>query len=408
MSHRNTNANHDEPRGSIGKVIIVTPFENRMAKRGTRLPRLAELLVQGGFDVEYVTTNFSHAYKRHFSESEIQERRGIEPYELTVIPIPAYTKNMSARRIWCNIVMSIRCFKYLWRKTNRNDVVLVPSRPVSLILSMAILKLFRKVRLVMDIRDVWPDALAGKSGLKMKMFSAYCNTCLYPSVRHFDAFTHISPSFVDWLHRYAPKANSKFIPPGFDRSRWERCSEKTKPPGSPITVAFVGLLQHQLDVMPMLESLLTRPEVKLYIVGDDGTGERYPEVIQFVDENKLENVEMVGRLSPEAVVEFLSGIDIGLIPMISNSIPNKVFDCIAAYLPMIVLGNEDCASFVREHDIGWSCQFDAKELGELIDELTPAHVFEKSKNVAAIRNQFARDLLFRDFIDIIESRHEEH
>ena len=44
----------------MGKIYILSPFENKMAKRGTRHPMLAEMLARSGHAVEYVTTNFSH------------------------------------------------------------------------------------------------------------------------------------------------------------------------------------------------------------------------------------------------------------------------------------------------------------------------------------------------------------
>ena len=47
-------------------------------------------------------------------------------------------------------------------------------------------------------------------------------------------------------------------------------------------------------------------------------------------------------------------MDIGVLPMISSSIPNKIFDYIAAYLPILVLGNSDSALFVKDQSIGWN------------------------------------------------------
>lgn len=383
------------------RVLIVSPFENRLAKRGTRLPILAELLTEWGFEVQYVTTNFSHAYKAHFSKGDIDERCRLEPYKLTVFHIPAYKKNVSVRRVLCNIIMSIRCHLLLLREAKKGDVILVPSRPVSLIFAMAMLKVFRKVRLVMDIRDAWPDALVGCGRFKFGIFWIYCGICLYPSVRWFDAFAHISPSFVDWLHRYAPRAKSRFIPLGFDEERWKSVLPKTSIPSRPVTIGFVGLLQHQLDVMPVLEALSTRPDLRLIIVGDSGTGERYAEVSNYIKSAELKNVELIGRVPPEEVVRILRDVDIGLIPMISNSIPNKVFDCIAAYLPMIVLGNEDCAGFITELDIGWCASFDRDAVGSLLDRISPEQILVKSRNVERVRNRFSREVLFREFIEVI-------
>ena len=49
------------------RIFLVTPFENALAKRGTRFIDIAQKLHECGWDVHYYTTSFSHAYKKKFS-----------------------------------------------------------------------------------------------------------------------------------------------------------------------------------------------------------------------------------------------------------------------------------------------------------------------------------------------------
>ena len=156
--------------------------------------------------------------------------------------------------------------------------------------------------------------------------------------------------------------------------------------------------------MPVLKALVKRKNFTLTIVGDNGTGERFAEVQSFIEEHKMDNVYMSGRLQPQEVVEQLKDHNIGVVPMISSSIPNKVFDCIAAYLPIIALGDNDTADFVKENNIGWAAPFDSQKVGELLDNLSTADIAQKTQNMAKIRDNFARDNLFRPYIKLIESK----
>ncbi|MDK2971492.1 MAG: hypothetical protein PWP23_1247 [Candidatus Sumerlaeota bacterium] len=385
-------------------VYIVTPFENRMAKRGTRLPVLADMLADRGFQVEYLTTNFSHAYKRHFTEEEIATEQAKLKYRMTVFSVPGYRSNISVRRIICNLLMAWQICLHLTRKLRRDSVIVVPSRPVELVFCIAIVRRLRACRAVLDIRDIWPDALMIRSAPKKAVFSAYCNIHLHPSLARYDRYVHISPSFVDWLHRYAPAKDSIFLPPGFDAWRWEGLTKKdyTAFP-QPLRIVCVGLLQHQIDVMPVLEALVTRPDVTLTIVGDPGEGQRYPKVKAFIEEHRMANVELIGAVPPERMRDYLADKHIGLVPMISDSIPNKVFDYIGAFLPILALGDFDTADFVEDQGIGWRAGFDGESVGKLLDALSVSDLREKSHRVAEIRDSWNRETLFEKFIDIITS-----
>jgi len=384
------------------KIFIVTPFENLMAARGTRLPRLAEMLVESGHEVEYVTTNFSHAYKRTFTQAEIDLCKSTLPYRMTVLPILGYRSNISVRRVLSNVVMSFHLFFYLLNAARNGDIIVTPSRPIEIIAMSALLKSIRRIGVVLDIRDVWPDALEGVSFLKKLAFSFYCNLYLKPSLKRIDTFVHIAPSFVKWLRRYAPKANSSFIPPGFDRDRWAVMKHRRLANDGGWSLVFVGSLQHQLDVLPLLNALVDRSRFKLTLIGDNGTGQRYPEVKAFIEKNGMSNVKLKGRMEPAEVVEELRHHDIGVVPMISSSMTNKMFDYIAAYLPVISLGDNDSSDFVRQYNIGWTAPFEPEGIGNLLDGLTTEDVNNKAENVLVIRDQFDRKHLFKRFIAIIE------
>jgi len=384
------------------RIFVVTPFENRMAQRGTRLPVMAEMLVDAGHEVEYVTTNFSHAYKHHFTRAQVERQQAAERYRLTVLPVLGYRRNISVRRVISNVLMALRHFVYLLRAMRNGDVMLVPSRPVELVACAAALRRLKGIRVVMDIRDIWPDALVIADGPKKRVFTAYCNLLLGWSLKRMDRFVHIAPSFVHWLHRYAPDRESEFLPPGFDAGRWAEFRPMEGEPGAPLSIVCVGALQYQIDVMPILEAVRGREDCRLTIIGDSPEDQRHEEVTRYIARHRMGNVELAGRLSPEAVVRRMEGHTVGVVPMISSSITNKMFDYIAAGMPVLSLGDNDSSDFVRRHGIGWTAPFDGAEVGRLLDRLTPEEFLQAAERVRRIRNSYDRDTLYRRFIRIVE------
>lgn len=387
------------------KVYLVGPTESALTRRGNRHPALAAFLVSKGYELEYISSDFYHATKQFFSKQEVAEAQARLPYKLTIFSVLGYWSNVSIRRVLSNSLLTLKVFFYLLPRLNRGTVLIIPSRPVELIFASALLRLLRGTSVLLDIQDIWPDALAIRHPVKRLVFNSYCHAYLYPSLRFIDKFIHVAPSFVQWLHRYAPRATSSFVPLGFDGPRW-----KAIPPGGgaqaeagSLRLVCVGLLQYQIDVLPVVKALVGRSDVELFLIGDEGEGERYPEVRGFVDEHAMTNVHFVGRVEPSEVPTHLATMHLGVMPMISSSIPNKMFDYMAASLPILVLGENDSAELVDSLGIGWATPYTAEGVVALLDRLSPGEIAEKKRRVGQVRNDFDRDVLHQRILEVIES-----
>ena len=229
----------------------------------------------------------------------------------------------------------------------------------------------------------------------------YCNAYLKPSLRHYTGALHVAPSFKLWLRRYAKETPSSFVPLGWENERWSDVNSKEYKESNVIKMVCVAQLQHQIDVMPILEVLKNNDKLHLTILGEDGTGERYNEVVNYIDTHNITNVEIIGKIERKAMVNYLKNKDIGILPMITSSIPNKIFDYMAAMLPIIVLGDNDSSNFVVENNIGWQCNFNSEDLDVLLQNLNTKDIQSKKNQVVSIRNNFSRDILHKKIKVII-------
>jgi hypothetical protein len=367
-----------------------------MANRGTRLPTLADMLADSGYEVEYVTTDFSHARKEHYSASEIEECRKRYRYQLTVFKTIGYVGHLSVRRVLSHIYLSTRFFIYLSRVLRKGDLLLIPSRPPELLFCAHLFKMLKNIRIHMDITDIWPDMLKNAKKWQYLLFTAYCNIFQVFSIRSFDSYTYISPCAVPWLAKYAPGKTSRFIPLGYDSERWKMASISDKSSGT-ILFSYVGTLTYHFDLRPFLKALVGRKDVVFTIIGD---GECLEEIRDFVSEHHMDNVTLLGAVAPEEVVRILRTQHIGISPEVSevSAIPNKIFDYIASYCPVLVLGENDSAQFIRERDIGWALPFDEEKIKIYLDTLTYSEIEKKIKNISDIREKLSKEYLYKEFM----------
>lgn len=385
------------------KLILIGPTESELTKRGNRFPNIAAFFAKEDYQVKYYTSNFYHAEKRFFLKTEINQVKRDLNYELNVLSILGYYSNISPRRVISNFIFSMNLFLILITKVSKGDKVILPSRPVELIFFMSLLKRLKGVEIYLDIQDIWPDALKIDSKIKRQIFKFYCNSYLKPSLKFYDATFHVAPSFKQWLRRYAKKTPSSFVPLGWENKRWSQIQYKevTKD-RKVIKMVVVAQLQHQIDVTPILNVLKNNNNLHLSILGEDGTGERYNDTIEFIKTHDLKNIDIIGKIDRSEMLNYLKDKDIGVLPMITSSIPNKIFDYMAAMLPTIVLGDNDSSEFVVKNNIGWQCDYDSKSLELLINKLSLDEISIKKKNVLETRINFSRDILHKKIKEIIK------
>ena len=125
--------------------------------------------------MEYISSTLSHAEKRLFSDAECREAARRVPYSLSFLDAGIYQRNISLQRVLWHRRFVRLCYRRLKRELRKSDVLIVRSPPTELVAAAAALKRKFGCRIVMDIEDVWPDAMSESSGLAKRTFAAYCD-----------------------------------------------------------------------------------------------------------------------------------------------------------------------------------------------------------------------------------------
>lgn len=235
------------------KILIVSPFENSATGRGDRNLRLENELRGRGHDVTYVTGDFDHARKMHISKGKLPLRSGMK-----VLHLPSYQNNVGLARMWCHFILALK----LWVATigTRWDVVVISSIPPEALMSARFL---RKRALVIDIRDIWPDALKayGKPSLAARAYGTYCDAIFRRTLKYADRIMVVAPGFRNWLDRYGALAprRVKFVPLGFRREDFRPLSDGS---GS-YAFCYAGGATPQFDIREFVPEFGTQKGIVL-------------------------------------------------------------------------------------------------------------------------------------------------
>ncbi len=220
------------------KILLVSPFENDATGRGDRNMRLEAELKARGHEVIFVTGDFDHARKAKIPPDALPARPG-----LWVIHLPGYRANVSLARMWSHAVFALK----LWLRaiSTRWDAVVISSVPPDGLVAALFL---RHRALIIDIRDIWPDALKsyGKPSRAARTFAAFCDAIYRFTLRRADRIMIVAPGFRSWLARYGALRHRrvKLVPLGFRREDFRPLSDG----GTKWDFCYAGGATPQFDI----------------------------------------------------------------------------------------------------------------------------------------------------------------
>ena len=296
------------------KILLLSPFENEATGRGDRNLKLEDELVNRGFEVTFVTSNFDHSRKSAIKPDAFTVRAG-----LNIIKVPGYKKNVSLQRLLTHIVFSFKT----WRKFRHVswDAIVVSTVPPECLIAA---RLLRKKALILDVRDIWPDALLayGKTSIVTKIFKIYCDLIYQLTVRRADRIMIVAPGYRAWLKRYTKLSfgKVKFVPLGFRREDFQARSAG----GEKWEYCYAGGLTPQFDITELSSKFGRKRGIIL------GSG---PSIDKW--KQSLPGAKFLGTVTRREAMSIMSQAKALLFP--SNpyaQLPNKAFDYFALGYPV--------------------------------------------------------------------------
>jgi len=371
------------------RIFVVSPTESIITKRGKRHPNLSEYLLDKGFEVHYFTSTINHASKELFTTTELKKGQEQVNYPINFINVGLYKKNISPKRLIWNIKFAYKVYQALKKVVKKDDIVLFPSRPPELPYVGKLLKKKHKIKLILDIEDIWPDAFLINNKIIKSAFYTYCNALNFKSVACFDSVFHVSPSFMSWYNRYAPSKTSIFTPLGITSLEDNINGKKvySKEPNQ-YKLFYGGTLTLQFDIMPVLQAMLkSKLNFSITLAGDNGSGERAKIIQEYLDQNKIE-YHNLGLLDKNSFMKHLGYSDISILPMISGGLPKKFYDALGSYKPILCLGKGGAYDEVKNHDLGWATSFMVDDILNILNCLNIDVLNNKINTIAKHRSMY--------------------
>jgi glycosyltransferase involved in cell wall biosynthesis len=209
-------------------------------------------------------------------------------------------------------------------------------------------KVLRGSRLVYDAHELWPDR-DGRREWRLRLIATE-----FLFVRVADATTTVSPGCAEVM-----AARYRVPPPVVVRNLPEHPTQQEKPRASePPVAVYVGILAPGRGIEQTVKALAGAPRLRLRLIGPDAEGFSAQIAREAEHAGVADRVEILPPVPPAEVIDAIAGARLGLVLIQPTSLshrlslPNKLFEYVAAGIPVLASDLPVIGPLVRDEGLG--------------------------------------------------------
>ncbi|GGK04653.1 glycosyltransferase WbuB [Lentibacillus kapialis] len=387
------------------KILLISQyFLPDINAASYRMDDLYRALKKQGYDVTVVT-----AEPQKYVVEEVKDAPDIHRLRLNKVnkkSFMTYVKNYFGF-----MFKSIYHSLFKLRKTGF-DYVMVTSPPLFVALGGFIVSFFKRSRLIVDIRDIWPDSAVSAGMLKS-------DGLLYNVTKKIEKFIYKQSAYITCVS--APMKNNIYKKSEHQHihvlyngvspvSIQQEVGSSSPSDDDRITVAYagnIGIVQN-MDIVLKAAQLLSktphRESFNFVVVGD---GVERKKLEEEAERLHIRNVRFTGPLTKQDTIIRLSQADLLFFslmddPVFEETIPSKLFDYLLNNKPIVTSIKGEGRTILQE--LGCSLFFDPDDPESLMNALVhykehkTAYDQKAANNRTYVIEHYNRERMFETFL----------
>ena len=358
------------------QIAIFSPnYSPELGACASRIQYLAERLKKEGNEVIVYTTFpnyptgriFSSYRKFLFKKNSCEETiNGIK-----VIRFSFFSSNSSSSfiRLFSMTTLALSWFfAFPFLKKQCPDIILVQSPPLLpvgtvWILSKWITKKDYFPSLILNLSDLYPRVLLDLDKINLDKIKGQT---IYNILLNFEESIYKKMDFIigqseeilDYVHKIIPSTPTFLYRNGVESHSFKVKEEYKIQEKEPIKLVYAGLLgvaQGILEVIENIDFETINAELHLYGNGNERILIENFITINFLYSNKKQTVFLYDAIPSQEIAQKLADYDAALIlqkKQILGTVPSKIYEAMAAGLPILLLGSGESAYLIKMYNLG--------------------------------------------------------
>ncbi|WP_099159454.1 glycosyltransferase family 4 protein [Virgibacillus ndiopensis] len=343
------------------KVLIMTQnFYPVIGSAGNRMKNIFQLLNENKIDTDVLTTEPAYPNKNMYNNNEFWDDETLNEDTTKIIRVPIKKKRFSNQilsRLFFYIEIMCRFLTMVFKmRKNKYDYILVSTPPIFIVFSALVGKRLFKSKLILEVRDLWPDSL---SGVRTFDFKLILNLFRYLEKRMYRLADFIiinSKGFETHIksrlkHKTTPIV---YLPNGPRINELVDQKNKTEQEFRVVYAGNIGLAQ-DINRLKQIASLLNEKEIRFDVLG---YGIKTNEFISYLDEKKLYNVYIHEPTTRKKSLNLIKNSDVAIAflnddKVFSTVLPGKIIDYMTCKTPIIAGIKGTAAEIIKKNQTGY-------------------------------------------------------
>ena len=344
-------------------AILTQYFPPEMGAPQARLHELAVRLQARGNRVTIITAMPNYPTGKVFDEYRwrlfcIEKMNGMKVIRTPVWP--SKSANLIVRLLSYMSFVSTSLLMGTW-SVGKQDLLIVESPPLFLGLSGVPMSRLTRSQMVFMVSDIWPDVAIRMGDMISEKQARILEKLEGWVYRRSACVALTNPGAVEQVRSRFPDVPCSVVSNGVDTAifRPDLRSEQVRrefgvEPGQ-FAVGYCGLhglFQGLEVVVGAARQLRHRSNIRIVMIGDGPTKEA---LVQQARADGLENIAFYPRQPKSRMPAILASMDVSLIPLAASlpgTMPSKVYEALAAGVPMVVTAGCEADHLVRRYNVG--------------------------------------------------------
>ncbi len=340
--------------GDGKKLLIVSQyFFPEMGAPQNRLLEMANAFVGRGWDVRVLTAMPNYPKGRIFEDYRGKWTSVEQSNKIGIWRSWIYASNSKSTipRIISMISFGLSMFTFLRRARKfQPDVCFVESPPLLVGYFGYHFSGWIRSKFWFNVSDLWP--------LTAKELGAISDGWFYQRLESLERLIYRKAVLVTGQseeivkHIQKNQVRTYLFRNGVDPSRFKNRKQHSGSMDQKIRIVYAGLFGVAQGIAAIIENVdFSKLGMEFHIYGGGAEMERIESLIK-----DAEGVFFHGTVTREEIPEILNEYDVYLVPLVKNihgAVPSKVYEAMAAGLPIIFFGSGEGATIVRDNDLGW-------------------------------------------------------
>jgi colanic acid biosynthesis glycosyl transferase WcaI len=324
----------------------------------------ARKLIEQGYEVEVITgfPNYPGGKVYPGYKISLLQRESIQDIEVTRVPLYPSHDGSAIKRILNYVSFAITSAFYGIFMMKQADVMYVYHPPLTSGVSAAVIRFFRKIPVVYDVQDMWPDTLRATGMVSNEAVLGVVSKICQSVYKNVDKIAVLSPGFKDLLvERGVPANKIQLIYNWCDESALaisEGVLPENFPDSDKFTILFAGTMgkAQALDAVIAAAAIVQNLNSNITFVFVGG-GVEVAHLQELVTAKKLNNVVFIPRVPMSQVGAMLQKADALLVhlrkdPLFEITLPSKIQAYMSTAKPILVAVAGNATSIIEKAQCG--------------------------------------------------------